>query len=82
MKLSVWSLACQQSVFQRCHGENIYQFYPQDGGEMASKLRHCHAMYSCGVSVSDTSRCSIERGGRIDLIFGMEAFFNQSYTAL
>ena len=25
MKMSVWSLARQQSVFQHCHSENIYQ---------------------------------------------------------
>jgi len=46
MKMSVRSLACKQSVFQRYHGENI-EFYPQDGGEsqLALKLRHCHLVY-------------------------------------
>ena len=46
--MSVWSLACQQSVFQRYHSEiHLSEFYPQDGGEsqLASKLRHCHPMY-------------------------------------
>ena len=45
MKMSIWSLACQQSVFQRYHSEyHLSEFYPQDGGEsqLASKLRHCH----------------------------------------
>jgi len=45
MKTSVWSLTCQQSVFQRYYTEkHLSEFYPQDGGEnqLASKLRHCH----------------------------------------
>ena len=45
MELSVWSLACPRSVFQRYHSEkHVSEFYPQDGGEsqLASKLRHCH----------------------------------------
>jgi len=49
MKMSVWSLACQQSVFQRYHHseKHFSEFYPQHGGEsqLASKLRHCHPMY-------------------------------------
>jgi len=48
MKMSVWSLACQQSVFQRYHSEkHLWEFYPQDGDEsqLASKLRHCDPMY-------------------------------------
>jgi len=48
MKMSVWSLARQQSVFQQHHGEkHLPEFYPQDGGEsqLALKLRHSHAMY-------------------------------------
>jgi len=32
------------------------------------------------VSVSVTSRCSIETDGRNNLVFGMGASFNQSYT--
>jgi len=59
-KMSVWSLACQQSVFQRYHTENhLSEFYPQDGGEsqLASKLRHCRPMYcliqqdACAINV-------------------------------
>ena len=49
MKMSVWSLACQQSVFQWYDSEkHLSEFYPQEGGEsqLASKLRHCHPMYS------------------------------------
>jgi len=48
MKISVWSLGCQQSVFQRYHSEiHLSEFYPQDGDEsqLASKVRHCHPMY-------------------------------------
>ena len=48
MKMFVWSLAGQQSVFQQYHSEkHLSEFYPQDGGEsqLASKLRHCHTMY-------------------------------------
>ena len=49
MKMSVWSPARQQSVFQQYHSEkHLSEFNPQDGGESqpASKLRHCHAVYS------------------------------------
>ena len=44
----IWSLACQQSVFQQHHsGKHFSEFYPQDGGEsqLASKLCHSHRMY-------------------------------------
>jgi len=50
MKMSVRSLARQQSVFQQYHSdEHLPEFYPQDGGEsqLALKLRHCHPMYTC-----------------------------------
>jgi len=33
-EMSVWSLACQQSVFQRYHSENIYQSFTD---KMAAK---------------------------------------------
>jgi len=49
MKMSIWSLACQKSALQRYHSaKHLSEFYPQNGGEsqLASKLRHCHAMYS------------------------------------
>jgi len=42
--MSVWSLACQQSVLQRYHSEkHLSEFYPQDGSEsqLALKWRHC-----------------------------------------
>jgi len=48
MKMSLWSLSCQQSVFQRYHSEkHLWEFYPQHGGksQLALKLRHCHPMY-------------------------------------
>ena len=48
MNMSVWSLACRQSVFHWYHSEkHLSEFYPQDGGEsqLALKLRHCHPMY-------------------------------------
>ena len=36
---------------------------------------------SCGpVSVSVTSWCSVETDGRIELVFGMEALVDLSYT--
>jgi len=56
MKMSVWWLACQQSVFQRDHSEKrLSEFYPQDGGDsqLASKLRHCHPMYIWNASAAD-----------------------------
>jgi len=34
------------------------------------------------LSLSVTSRCSIEVVGRIDLVFGTESSFDQSYTVL
>jgi len=46
--VSLWSLCCQQSVFQRYHNEkHLWELYPQDGGErqLELKLRHCHPMY-------------------------------------
>jgi len=47
-------------------------------------LRHASAvlfMTLClSVCLSVTSRCSIETSGRIELIFGMEASFDLSYT--
>ena len=49
MKMSVWSLVCQQSIFQRYHrGKHLWEFYPQDGGEsqLALKLRHCQPKYT------------------------------------
>jgi len=48
MKMSVWSLSCQQSEFQCYHNEkHLPEFYPQDGGEsqLASKLHHWHPVY-------------------------------------
>jgi len=48
MKMSVWSLACQESLFYRYHSDkHLPEFYPQDGGEsqLALKLRHCHSVY-------------------------------------
>ena len=59
MELSVWSLACPRSVFQRYHSEkHISEFYPQDGGEsqLASKLRHCHPMYNASCKWVDFFR--------------------------
>ena len=43
--------------------------------------RYASAGTSYGpVSLSVTSRCSIEVVGRIELVFGMEASFDQSYA--
>ena len=38
--------------------KNIYEFYPQDGGEsqLSLKLRHCHPMYSRALAFF---RCSV-----------------------
>ena len=42
--MSVWWLACRQSVFQRYHSEkNIYQSLTH---KMALKLRHCYPVYT------------------------------------
>ena len=43
MKMSVWSIARQQSIFQQYHSENIYQSFTH---KMAAKLRDCHPMYT------------------------------------
>jgi len=48
MKMSVWSLACRQSIFYRYHSEkHLREFYPQDGGEsqLEAKLRQYMHMY-------------------------------------
>ena len=37
-------------------------------------------LFVCLSCLSVTSRCSIETSGRIELIFGMEASFDLSYT--
>ena len=34
------------------------------------------------VCLSVTSRCSVKRDGRINVVFGMEASFDQSYTVV
>jgi len=42
-------LACRQRVLSDIAVKNIFsEFYPQGGGEsqLASKLRHCHPMYT------------------------------------
>ena len=47
--VGLWSLSCEQSVFQRYYSEkHLSEYCPQDGGEsqLASKLRHCHPVYS------------------------------------
>ena len=39
LQMPVWSLTCQQSVFQRYdRGKHFSQFYPQDGGEMPAGI--------------------------------------------
>jgi len=51
-------------------------FYPRD-----AMLARSLAMALClSVSLYVTSRCSIEKGGRIELVFGTEASFDQLYT--
>jgi len=53
---------------EACH------FYPRD-----AMLARVLAMFLC-LCLSVTSRCSVEVIGRIKLVFGMEFFFDQSYT--
>ena len=51
-------------------------FYPRD-----AVLVRVLAMTLClSVSVSATSRCFVKRNERINLVFGTEASFHQSYT--
>ena len=51
-------------------------FYPRD-----AMLAPVLAMALClSVCMSVTSRCSVEVVGWIELVFGMEASFDQSYT--
>jgi len=64
MKMSVWSLAYQQSVFQRYHSEkHLSEFHPQDDGEsqLTSKLRHCHSVYNktADVEANPAGVCSV-----------------------
>jgi len=49
-------------------------FYPRD-----AMLARVLAIWPC-VCLSGTSRCSIEVVERIELVFGTEASFDQSYT--
>ena len=50
--------------------------------------RHCasagtsYGPVSVSLCLSVTSRCSIKRGERTNLVFGMEASFDQSYTVI
>jgi len=60
---------------QMCVIMNNCCFYPRDA-MLAQVLAKPKALCLCP-SVSVTSRCSIERGARIDLVFGMEASFDQ-----
>ena len=56
-----------------CHYcSKVLTFYPRD-----AMLAVVLAMVLC---LSVTSRCSVEVVGRIELVFGMEASFDQSYT--
>ena len=53
-------------------------FYPPDSGSAGNS----YGPVSVAVCLSVTSRCSIKRDERINLPFGMEASFDQSYTAI
>jgi len=48
-------------------------YYPRDP---------CPVFLCVRLNVSVRSRCSIQRDGRIDLVFGTEASFDQSYTVI
>jgi len=48
-------------------------YYPRDP---------CPVSLCVRLNVSVRSRCSIQRDGRIDLVFGTEASFDQSYTVI
>jgi len=57
-------------------------FYPRDS-MLARVLVMALCLSVCvGLSVSATSRSSVETAERIGLVFGMGAFFDLSYTAL
>ena len=56
----------------------IEQFLPRDAMHARYNQWACVCLSVC---LSVTSRCSVEVVGRIELVFfGMEAFFDQSYT--
>ena len=60
----------------------IVTFFPRDA-MLARVLAMglCMRLSVClSVCLSVTSRCSIERGERINLFFGMKTSFDQSYT--
>jgi len=58
----------------------VITFYPRDA--MLAQVLAMTLCLSVSVSVclSVTSRCSIEVVGRIELVFGIEASFDQFYT--
>ena len=69
MKISVWSLARRQSVFQRYHSEKyLSQFYSQGGGErqLASKVRHCHPIYTT-LAACSLAMCGLRTRPRTDV---------------
>jgi len=49
-----------------------------------SATETCYGLVSVSVSVclSVTSQCPVKRVERINLLFGMEAFFHQFYTVI
>jgi len=53
-------------------------FYPPDA--MLARVL-AMALYPC-LCLSVTSQCSIKRDERINMLFGVEASFDQSYTAI
>ena len=71
-RLNGGSLFCQTGVGQSLS----VTFYPRD-----AVLARVLAMAVC-LCQSVTSRCSIKRNERINLLFGMEASFDQSYTVI
>ena len=58
-------------------------FYPRDAMLARVLAMTCvrFRVYAC-VCLSVTSRCSIKRNKRINLLFGTEASHDQSYTAI
>ena len=56
----------------------IVTFFPRDA--MLARVLAMGLCMRLSVCLSVTSRCSIERGERINLFFGMKTSFDQSYT--
>jgi len=77
------NLAGPQTVAFRRGYQNSTSVRAGSGGSfLPARRRVSPVSVRLSVCLSVTSRCSMETGGRIDLVSGMEASFDQSDTEL